>query len=681
MNIVDYIDIDVLQRILDDFSLSTGIAAVTVDQDGAYVTAPSGFTDFCSNYIRQSAEGMKRCMECDRKGDGMYQCHAGLIDFSCDIKVDSNVIAKVKGGQVLTAPPNIEFFRRLAAELGVDETGLMFALSKIPIVSAEKIKAASLLLQDIISSLVEIKYISVLKKQKNEAETANITKSQFLANMSHEIRTPMNSIIGFSELILSEPVSNTVATYATSIHNSSETLLAIINNILDFSKIESGKMTISNVNYKLLDLIYDVVNVCSLVIDKKGLSFSVKTDDELPSVLNGDELHIRQILINLLGNAAKFTKNGGIKLECKCFSITKNKIMLCFNVSDTGMGIKQEDMEALFERFHRVDNNDTYVTEGTGLGLTISKKLANLMGGDITVTSEYGKGSVFTVTVVQTVVDASPMVYVTKKTERILVPKFSYKVSSANVLTVDDNMINLKLMTEVLKKYGIDTDIAKSGREALDMVQSKRYDLVLMDHIMPELDGVQTLQIIRSNKDEYFRKLPIVVLTANAVRGNREYFLAQGFSDYLSKPVRSDLLEKVLLKYLHMENVEESSQLVVAGTISDLNAYGIDTKAGIENCANDESFYKEILKGISDDADNMIAFIDKYLNDGNTNNYSIGAHALKGVSLNIGAKKFAEYAKKHEYAAAENNIEFIENEHEKLREAFGILVSNIRRFI
>ncbi|MBQ9765447.1 MAG: response regulator [Lachnospiraceae bacterium] len=390
--------------------------------------------------------------------------------------------------------------------------------------------------------------------EKQHAVLANEAKAQFLANMSHEIRTPINTIIGMNEMILRENSDEDTLEYAHNIQNSSKMLLGLINDILDFSKIESGQLELINDNYKLADLLVDEIILVESRAKKKGLEIVCNVDESIPSEYIGDELRIKQILTNLLTNAIKYTTKGHIELNVKAESITDEKLTLCISVKDTGIGITKENISHLFETFVRIEEKVNRSIEGTGLGLNITQKLVEKMGGRIIVESEYGKGSEFSVKIPQAIVNNAPIGDINEAHRNTLMQKAIQKESfiapNAHVLVVDDNDMNLAVIESLLKRTLVKLDLAESGRECLTKVKQQVYDLILMDHMMPGLDGIETLELLRADDRTLNSKVPVIALTANAVAGAREFYLEKGFNDYMSKPVDVVKLEQTLVKYL-----------------------------------------------------------------------------------------------------------------------------------
>lgn len=403
--------------------------------------------------------------------------------------------------------------------------------------------------------------LSELEAAREEADRANKSKSYFLANMSHEIRTPINAVLGMNEMIIRESTDENITGYARNVESSGKNLLSIINDILDFSKIEAGRLELINASYRPDALIRDIVNMISYRSESKGLKLDVKVDENIPSKLYGDEVRIRQIIINLLTNAVKYTEEGTVSLEVS--GEMKDGFRLRVSVRDTGIGIRKEDIGNLFTQFRRVDPEHNKTIEGTGLGLAITKDLVDMMGGNISVHSEYGSGSVFAVTLPQKVVSEAPIGpfdanadVASVKTEAY---REAFRAPTANVLVVDDTKINLKVVSALLKKTEINVDIASGGQAGIDMAMEKAYDVIFMDQRMPQIDGTMALQEIRSSEGPN-KATPIICLTADAISGAREKYLADGFNDYLTKPIEGGAMENMLIQYLPPEKIQRTAE-------------------------------------------------------------------------------------------------------------------------
>lgn len=391
-----------------------------------------------------------------------------------------------------------------------------------------------------------------MEQLKIEADNANYAKSNFLANMSHEIRTPINAVLGMDEMILRESSEENIIEYATSIKRAGESLLSLVSDILDFSKIESGKMTILDEPYNIKELIKDIINTFTLRMRQKGLSFITEIDENIPKILVGDEVRIKQIALNILSNAFKYTKEGYVKLKISS-EIRGNKCVLSFSVEDTGSGIKKDAMEKLFATFERIDEKKNRHIEGSGLGLNITKNLLKMMGSDIQVKSVYGRGSIFFFDLEQRVSDYEPIGMMDIEDVKVDINQGSedtFTAPHARMLVVDDNLVNLSVMKGLLKRTQATVEMASSGAEAVKMTKDREYDLIFMDHLMPEMDGIETMIRIKGMETNPNRNTPCIVLTANAISGAKEKYMEAGFDEYMTKPVNMDLLENNLRKFL-----------------------------------------------------------------------------------------------------------------------------------
>lgn len=402
---------------------------------------------------------------------------------------------------------------------------------------------------------------ALAEKNRLAAVHANETKSEFLANMSHEIRTPLNAIIGMNEMVMREQISPQAQDYSQNIYNAGQTLLAIINDILDFSKIESGKMEIVPVTYELSSVLNDVINMVARKASDKGLNLYTDVAKNIPYQLFGDEVRIRQIALNIVNNAVKYTQKGSVKLKVDWEWIDEVKILLKFSVTDTGIGIKEEDLRKLFKGFQRVDLVTNRNIEGTGLGLAITKRLVDQMNGEITVESVYGQGSTFTVTLPQVVMSDIPMgdfASAYQKMHRNREAKVeSFTAPDARMLIVDDNKVNLVVAKGLIKKMGVQIDGVESGMEALEKIKTNHYHIILLDHMMPEMNGLETIKRMRQQEENMSKDAVIIALTANAVSGSREMYMAAGFNDYLSKPIDVIKYTEMIRKYLPPELIHD----------------------------------------------------------------------------------------------------------------------------
>lgn len=406
----------------------------------------------------------------------------------------------------------------------------------------------------------DVHMIEMLRMEKERADEANAAKSRFLSNISHEIRTPMNAIVGLTEVLLRKEWPSEEKGYLLNIHNSGNALLNLINDLLDFSKIEAGKFEIVDDTYDMEQLLRDVHILGKVRIGNKKLELKMNIDPQLPKQLWGDGLRIRQVIINILNNAIKYTEQGVVTLTVKIVETEEERVKIYISVRDTGQGIRQEELSKLFDAFTQVDIKKNQGKESTGLGLTISSQLVELMGGRLEVASEYGRGSEFFFTVWQGICTTEKMGdfhAASNQVEDISknVYKCEYVAPNAHVLVVEDNEINQIVLQAILEPLKIQLDFAENGKEALEMIKNKKYQVILMDHYMPVMDGVETTIEIRNMEDQYYREIPIIALTADAVEGTKEQFYKIGMNDFLTKPVEMKKICKTLQEWIPSEYI------------------------------------------------------------------------------------------------------------------------------
>ncbi|MDR1020478.1 MAG: response regulator [Synergistaceae bacterium] len=641
-----------------------------------------------------------------------------------------------------------------------------------------------------ITFMLILSYLLIqLSMEKTRSEEENKSKSSFLAKMSHEIRTPMNSILGMSELIMRKNLLPETEEYIGIINHSAKTLLSIINDILDFSKIESGRLEIENRKYHFSSMINDLINVIRLRLEDRQTDFFVSTDPNIPEELIGDDVRVRQVVSNLLTNAVKYTEKGFISLDVRIGKIEGQSIELVFEVRDSGVGIKSENIDKLFMEFYRFGKNPSI--EGTGLGLVIARAYCALMGGSVSVESEYGHGSTFTASVIQSFEDGTKSAFVERPEEikilifepkqaqmksmvtamdslgvrpscaatmaefmgklagegydyvfvsskyamncmdalgrdkistqfvvmieigdisafkdvnSIMLPAYSISVANvindvrregadatsagkqfsapaARVLVVDDLPMNLKVAKEVISHFGLTVDTCLSGKEAIDLAQNNIYDIVFMDHMMPEMDGLEATAAIRAmgKKDEYYLTLPIVALTANAISGQKEMFMENGMDDFISKPIEMNKLVGIMKKWLPKEKQVETD--INSDSASDqsgsFSIEGIDIPAGLRNTGGSLPVYKDILLDFCRDANDVIVQLKKAEQKEDMENCTILAHSLKGTSRSVGATDLAEFAALMEENARSGNTSVLHSRINALWENVRLLIDNI----
>lgn len=525
-------------------------------------------------------------------------------------------------------------------------------------------------------SLEKAQLTSELEKAKIAAEKANRAKTDFLTKMSHEIRTPINAVLGIDEMILRESKESETKKYALDIKSSAKSLLSIINEILDSSKIESGKMEIIPDNYNIGSVLNDLYNMIRIKAQDKGLKLIFDIDPAMPTEYFGDDVRIRQVLTNLLTNAVKYTPEGTVTMTVTSRIEGANAI-LCCSVKDTGIGIKEEDISKLFSEYQRIEEERNRYIEGTGLGMTITVQLLKLMGSNLKVQSEYGKGSEFSFELKQKIVNAEPFGEFEEKIHEAEADydyQVSYTAPEAKILVVDDNGLNHKVFKSLLKQTQVQIYDAMSGKAGIEMLEKQAFDIVFLDHMMPELDGIETLHIMHERK--LCDNIPVIMLTANAIIGAKEGYLKEGFDDYLTKPIVPTKLEKIIKDYLPQELVKESvlkEEAVSAEPAEELLPQLEEFDFGYaRSILRSEELLRTTLKDFYHSLDGVCqklsVLLERLEQDETIQNYRIEVHALKSTSATVGAMLLSKVARLLEVAAIEKNPERIRTLHPILME-------------
>lgn len=508
----------------------------------------------------------------------------------------------------------------------------------------------------------------------NAAEKAEGARDIFLANMSHELRTPINTILGLNELILRESQEETIKEYARDIRQAGNVLLTLVSDILDFSKLEADRLDLNEGIYDVSSLLNDLINSISVQLRRKRLDLKLEIAQDIPYKLQGDEIHIRQIISNLLSNAVKFTEKGRVTLYFNWKKVSEEEIELDVIVKDTGIGIKEEDIPKLFRAFQRMDSTVRSKDDRTGLGLAITKRLVEMMGGELTVQSVYGKGTAFSFQIRQKVVDFAPLGDFEKQYRESLRSIEDYHekfiAPMGRVLIVDDNAMNLAVAQGLLKGTRLQVDVAASGEECLELIKRKTYHVICMDHMMPVMDGVQTLHAIRALEGNPSRDIPIIALTANAVAGARDLYLKEGFQDYLTKPIDADKFENMLIEYLpdnvvymtHNMDINDAYKEEEAGNElsireSQLYLMGFNLRNGLKYMGGDKALYGKVLHDFHSILQEKEEALKEFLKKGDMPGYMIIVHSLKGNARNVGADDLADEAFELEKMAKAGQVE------------------------
>lgn len=548
----------------------------------------------------------------------------------------------------------------------------------------------------------DVKMIEQLELAKNIADKANSAKTDFLSNMSHEIRTPLNAIVGFSECIEEAESLEEAKENAKDIISASETLLEIVNGILDISKIEAGKLEIVNSLYDANELFLELAKLISPKMNEKGLEFTYNIAPDLPNTLYGDHANLKKIITNLLSNACKYTNRGYVHFEVSCVN-TEGVCKLIISVEDSGRGIKKENIDKLFTKFERLDEDKNTTIEGTGLGLAITKQLIELMGGRIIVHTIYGEGSKFTVVLNQKIESSNVNTVFKDKNLNI-------NLHGIKILLVDDNEMNIKVTNKLLQRFGANDIVSiTSGFECLDQIKNGySYDIILLDDMMPKMSGIETLHKLKELPDF---KIPVVALTANAITGMKNKYLNEGFNGYLSKPIEKEQLVKVLAEVLDLQNnnlteelEEKEEQAEVLETsdktdnsddvvvmpevveppeVSDeefLRNKGVDLDKALE-LLGDMEMYNATIEDFLKEVENKWTDIEKYKLEGDMENYQILVHSLKSDCKYLGFMKLADLAYQHELSSKEKDKDFVDKNFEALEEEFNKVLDIVKDYL
>lgn len=516
--------------------------------------------------------------------------------------------------------------------------------------------------------------LSLYDEAKQEAELAVKAKGQFISKLSHEFRTPMNALRGYSDILVKITADKSTERYTSGIKSATNRLLNMVNDLIEVSRIESGITVSNNEEYGMDTLLSSVLDSVTDEVAEKGLLLKVAVDSKMPKRLFGDFYHLRQIVCNLMDNAIKYTDKGYISLEVhadvgdEVNDEGRKLVQISFIVKDTGIGIRKRDQDKLFYAFTQFNSKNPYANEGAGIGLTVAKYYSNKMRGDITFESKYGEGSCFVCTVMQEVVDETPLNidgdFVANVRSNI-----SFTAPEAMILVVDDSMVNLNVARGLLAEYGMIVDTASGGMEAVKKVGKKKYDLIFMDHMMPDIDGIEAMKLIRE-KGDWCEKVPIIALTANVTDEARRLFKMEGMEDFLAKPIELSLLRDILVKWLPKDKIvfadidklyenNEKNNTDTIFTEERLAKIDIDLNKGLSYFGGNLEAYKTTISDIVKDCSKKIIVTETHLINRDLKNYGIEAHSVKSIAASIGADKFSAKAKEMEFKAKEGAENFI----------------------
>ena len=632
--------------------------------------------------LKQTWESSERMRKFEPQGIFAYVCGARTVFLGADSKREMKDFMRIvpetvycfgggeiykhhgKGGQMATALVAVGMREGAACDCFEVMRPQVEQVSHLQTAPLSKRLAA--FLEATTNDLKESK--EKFKEAALAAESASKAKSQFLSNMSHEIRTPINAILGMNEMILREAVAPNILEYAENIRTAGNTLLGLVNDILDFSKIEAGKMEIINVEYSLSSLLNDLVNMVQSRAAKKGLQFHINAARNLPSELFGDEIRIKQIVTNILTNAVKYTEHGGITLTVNSTKISEDRIKLFFSVKDTGIGIKQEDISKLFSAFERIEEKRNRAVEGTGLGMNITQRLLNMMGSSLNVSSVYGEGSEFSFEVEQKVLNDHPLGNFEESFKNSIAQHKKYQekftAPKAKILVVDDTVMNLTVVKGLLKQTKVQIETADSGYECLNLVTKNHYDIIFLDHRMPGIDGIETLQRMKQLPNNLNQETPVISLTANAISGARKQYIDAGFQDYLTKPIDSTKLEQMMIEYLPASKVQKVLPVddfvgveLDEETLPDWlkNIEGLNVESGIDHCGGVDA-YLDALTVFAQSVTSGAKEIANFYKAEDWTNYTTKVHALKSSARVIGANELSERARRLETAGINGYI-------------------------